>query len=95
MIVVVPAESEDVQNTTLKMAQMSLSSAVQLVVSRSDQGLYRCDLSRMTRNPDSIQMLHLGMVSDVPPGQRRATWLLTDAVNLALTDPEAHALLHW
>lgn len=77
------------------LAEDELVSSVQVTIGRSQNGLYRAQLSRTTVNPARVQGMCLGYVCDVPPGQRRATWLLTDAVNLALTDPEAHMLLHW
>lgn len=87
--------SEFVQTAVRGLVAMDVASSVQLTVARTTNGLYHVELGRMCVAPTRLEGLSLGYVSDVPPGQRRATWLLTDAVNLALTNPEAHSLLHW
>lgn len=74
---------------------LGIASTVQLTVSRHESGVYSAQLGRLTTAPAQLAGMDLGELPDVPPGQRRATWLLTDAVNMALHDPEAHRLLHW
>jgi hypothetical protein len=77
------------------MRQADVMSSVSIMVFRDRNGLYRAALQRMTVEPVMAEAMELGVVCDVPPGQRRATWLLTDAVTMALGDPEAHRLMHW
>jgi hypothetical protein len=95
MIETYDSSSPVVRNGALGLDAMDLTSSVQLTVARDRNGLYRVALSRMRLEPMLLEGLELGTVNDVPPGQRRATWLLTDAVQLALSNPEAHRLLHW
>jgi hypothetical protein len=88
-------ETDYVQTSVTGLRAMRVASAVQLSVYRTENGIYKAELGRMTVAPATLYGLSLGVLPDVPPGQRRATWLLTDAVNMALCDPEAHRLLHW
>lgn len=72
-----------------------MTSSVQIVIGREVSGLYVAQLVRTTVAPARVQAMQVGTFVDVPPGQRRATWLLTDVVQTMLHNPEAHMLLHW
>lgn len=95
MIVSAGPERPAVAALVEQMFDQEVMSYVAVEVRRLESGLYHCILNRARRAPASMEAVGLGYADDVPPGQRRATWLLTEAVNLALTSPEAHTLLHW
>lgn len=95
MIVTYDPESVFVKDQVGALEESGVLSALQLAIGRHESGLYQVQLTRTRTNPGSVMAMGLGYIEDVPPGQRRATWLLTDAVNMALTDAEAHMLLHW
>ena len=95
MIELFSTDSDYVQQSVHALHNMDIASSIQLTVARHLDGRYTADLGRMVVAPVSLTAVHLGTLPDVPPGQRRATWLLTDAVNLALTNLDAHSLLHW
>lgn len=87
--------SEFVRPLVDEVRKQRIASSVQLTVSRHESGIYTAELVRLRVQPLSLVSVELGALPEVPPGQRRATWLLTDAVNAALTSVEGHSLLHW
>lgn len=95
MIETYDSSSPAVRNGVLGLDALDCTSSVQLTIARTSNGLYRVAVSRVRVQPALLEGLELGEIADVPPGQRRATWLLTDAVQMALSSPEAHQLLHW
>lgn len=95
MIETYDSSSPTVRDGVLGLDALDCVSSVQLTIARDRNNLYRVAISRVRVSPALLEGLELGTINDVPPGQRRATWLLTDAVQLALSNPEAHSLLHW
>lgn len=95
MIETYDPRSHFVRSSLAALDAIGVASSVQLTIARQISGVYEVNLGRVRLAPAVMEGMTLGVVEDVPPGQRRATWLLTDAVQLALTNPEAHHLLHW
>lgn len=95
MIIEHDASSDVVRNHVEALLNQDLVSSVQLGIARAEDGCYVAQLVQVSTTPTRLRAVSLGRLVDVPPGQRRATWLLTDAVQEALCNPEAHQLLHW
>ena len=95
MIVEFDAANPVVKHQVESLHADGMMSSVQLTIARSHQGLYHAQLTRVTTTPARLEGMQLGVWNDVPVGNRRATWLLTDVVDHMLELPEAHRLLHW
>ena len=95
MIVEFDSQQDWVQDQATALRGEGLASSIQVTVARHEAGFYVAQLTRVRTTPTSVQGVSLGQLSDVPVGARRCTWLLTEAVQRALYDPQAHSLLHW